>query len=536
MDMLSFIRTADPMKVRVGERQRADDEPRLLETTVGHVVPLLPVASARTSSELEASVEKHFGEGDGGEQVEQGDSAGVAEFDNQPGYYGLRTPLLKMGLYYNQCSKKRKLAPQRFVIFSDSSHHFGANIAEAEVDSIVRSSTPIIATDVTATLMLLQQLRIHLLDPSCFGVGSSSSRTTLSRSHYPNSKLEPPPISLSAEVRMRAEYNIKEKRKLRAVVEEKDILLKAKGEEVDSLKAQLLVKNEAGSLSDLRDQEAADSDAMVTACACSGRAAISRAIEKGMQDGLAAGIEHGARGRRLEDLVAYNPSMEEDYNATLQELHYSEAFMNTFSIAAMPLTYLSELSGLLRTASIRKSDTSVLEDLKALSWKTCQEGSLLNLSDHSKYEHVGPKFSEWRIEEKITSNSRKSEIKMKLSNLVCMNDHGTYKIDWLAGHQRSKEARQYQLQSAIDNKSAIALCCNNVQHSRSKHIDIRHHFIREQVENRVVELYFVETNYQLADILTKALPRERFEFLLPRLGMKSLTPETLRRLQEGEDE
>ncbi|GJT17332.1 putative ribonuclease H-like domain-containing protein [Tanacetum coccineum] len=51
-----------------------------------------------------------------------------------------------------------------------------------------------------------------------------------------------------------------------------------------------------------------------------------------------------------------------------------------------------------------------------------------------------------------------------------------------------------------DNKSAIALCCNNVQHSRSKHIDIRHHFIREQVENRVAELYFMETNYQLADI------------------------------------
>ncbi|GKB11021.1 hypothetical protein Tco_0844944, partial [Tanacetum coccineum] len=46
-------------------------------------------------------------------------------------------------------------------------------------------------------------------------------------------------------------------------------------------------------------------------------------------------------------------------------------------------------------------------------------------------------------------------------------------------------------------------------HSRSKHIDIRHHFIREQVGNRVVELYFMETKYQLADILTKALPRER---------------------------
>ncbi|GJS78671.1 retrovirus-related pol polyprotein from transposon TNT 1-94 [Tanacetum coccineum] len=87
-----------------------------------------------------------------------------------------------------------------------------------------------------------------------------------------------------------------------------------------------------------------------------------------------------------------------------------------------------------------------------------------------------------------------------------------------------------------DNKSAIALCCNNVQHSRSKHIDIRHHFIREQVKNGVVELYFVMMDYQLPDIFTKALPRERFEFLLSRLGMKSMTPKTLKRLQEGEDE
>ncbi|GJX06137.1 hypothetical protein Tco_0194069 [Tanacetum coccineum] len=85
-----------------------------------------------------------------------------------------------------------------------------------------------------------------------------------------------------------------------------------------------------------------------------------------------------------------------------------------------------------------------------------------------------------------------------------------------------------------DNRSAIALCCNNVQHSPSKHIDIRHHFIREQVEKGVVELYFVTTDYQLADIFTKALPRERFEFLLSCLGVKSMSSETLKHLQEGE--
>nr|GEU83594.1 retrovirus-related Pol polyprotein from transposon TNT 1-94 [Tanacetum cinerariifolium] len=78
-----------------------------------------------------------------------------------------------------------------------------------------------------------------------------------------------------------------------------------------------------------------------------------------------------------------------------------------------------------------------------------------------------------------------------------------------------------------DNLSAIALCFNNVQHSRSKHIDIRHHFIREQVERGVVELYFVTTDYQLADIFTKALPRQQFEFILPRLDtMADMTAPT----------
>ncbi|GKE20548.1 retrovirus-related pol polyprotein from transposon TNT 1-94 [Tanacetum coccineum] len=71
---------------------------------------------------------------------------------------------------------------------------------------------------------------------------------------------------------------------------------------------------------------------------------------------------------------------------------------------------------------------------------------------------------------------------------------------------------------------------------KSKHIDIRHHFIREQVENGVVELYFIRIEDQLVDISTKALPRERFEFILPRLGMKCMKPETLKRLQDENDE
>ncbi|GKC36150.1 hypothetical protein Tco_1048534 [Tanacetum coccineum] len=87
-----------------------------------------------------------------------------------------------------------------------------------------------------------------------------------------------------------------------------------------------------------------------------------------------------------------------------------------------------------------------------------------------------------------------------------------------------------------DNKSAIALSCNNVQHSRSKHIDIRFHFIKEHVENGMIELYFINTEYQLADIFTKALARERIEFLINKLGMQSFTPETLKLLADEVDE
>nr|GEZ30450.1 ribonuclease H-like domain-containing protein [Tanacetum cinerariifolium] len=83
-----------------------------------------------------------------------------------------------------------------------------------------------------------------------------------------------------------------------------------------------------------------------------------------------------------------------------------------------------------------------------------------------------------------------------------------------------------------DNKSAIALCCNNVQHSRSKHIEIRYYFIKEQVKNGVIKLYFVNTEYQLADLFTKALGRDKIEFLINKLGMRSFTSETLKQLMD----
>nr|GEW56804.1 retrotransposon protein, putative, unclassified [Tanacetum cinerariifolium] len=81
-----------------------------------------------------------------------------------------------------------------------------------------------------------------------------------------------------------------------------------------------------------------------------------------------------------------------------------------------------------------------------------------------------------------------------------------------------------------DSKATITISCNPVQHSRTKHIDIIYHFIKEKVEKGIVELFFVETEYQLADLFTKALPEERFKYLVRRLGMTCLTPEELEAL------
>nr|GEW39109.1 retrovirus-related Pol polyprotein from transposon TNT 1-94 [Tanacetum cinerariifolium] len=82
-----------------------------------------------------------------------------------------------------------------------------------------------------------------------------------------------------------------------------------------------------------------------------------------------------------------------------------------------------------------------------------------------------------------------------------------------------------------DSQSAIAISCNPVQHSRTKHIHIGYHFIKEQVENGIIELYLVRTKYQLADMFTKALLEDRFQYIVRRIGMRCLTPTELEVLE-----
>ncbi|KAJ9538026.1 hypothetical protein OSB04_030759 [Centaurea solstitialis] len=89
---------------------------------------------------------------------------------------------------------------------------------------------------------------------------------------------------------------------------------------------------------------------------------------------------------------------------------------------------------------------------------------------------------------------------------------------WMQSQLRDYGLEYKKIPIYCDSKSAIAISANPVQHSKTKHIDIRYHFLKDNVEKENIELYFVNTEYQLADLFTKALDEKRFKFLVSRLG------------------
>ncbi|GKC71576.1 hypothetical protein Tco_1117459 [Tanacetum coccineum] len=121
----------------------------------------------------------------------------------------------------------------------------------------------------------------------------------------------------------------------------------------------------------------------------------------------------------------------------------------------------------------------------------------------------------------------------------CMQLLGDRLVSWSSKRQKSAA-----ISSTEAEYIAMSGCCAQIFWMRLQLTDyglgfnkiLIFHFIKEQVENGVVELYFVNTEYQLADIFTKALCRERIEFLINKLGVQSFTPETLKQLADEAEE
>lgn len=79
----------------------------------------------------------------------------------------------------------------------------------------------------------------------------------------------------------------------------------------------------------------------------------------------------------------------------------------------------------------------------------------------------------------------------------------------------------------IDNQSAIKLVKNPEFHCRTKHIDVKFHFIREKYDNKEIDVEYICTRDQIADLFTKALPKERFENLSIKIGLLDVHTSTI---------
>ncbi|KAK6146446.1 hypothetical protein DH2020_020315 [Rehmannia glutinosa] len=102
---------------------------------------------------------------------------------------------------------------------------------------------------------------------------------------------------------------------------------------------------------------------------------------------------------------------------------------------------------------------------------------------------------------------------------------GSYcaQVLWVRQQLRDYEIEEKEIPIMCDNTSAIAITQNPVLHSRTKHIDVRYHFIRDHVEKKDITLEYISTDKQLADIFTKPLCESRFEELKHELGLIELS-------------
>ena len=95
----------------------------------------------------------------------------------------------------------------------------------------------------------------------------------------------------------------------------------------------------------------------------------------------------------------------------------------------------------------------------------------------------------------------------------------TSQIIWIQSQLRDYAINMKKIPLYCDSHSAIRICHNPVQHSKTKHIALRYHFIKDHVEDENIEIHFVKTTEQLADIFTKPLDEKSFVRILAGLGM-----------------
>jgi hypothetical protein len=125
----------------------------------------------------------------------------------------------------------------------------------------------------------------------------------------------------------------------------------------------------------------------------------------------------------------------------------------------------------------------------------------------------------------LVSWLRKKQSSIYLSTTEAEYIAATRCCTWVLWMKQNLTDIQFEYDEPIpiycDNTSTINISKNSVMHSKMKHIPIKYHFLREHVAKKNIRVEYVGTKEQVADIFTKPLPRESFEYLCQRLGVIS---------------
>ncbi|KAJ9545288.1 hypothetical protein OSB04_024995 [Centaurea solstitialis] len=133
---------------------------------------------------------------------------------------------------------------------------------------------------------------------------------------------------------------------------------------------------------------------------------------------------------------------------------------------------------------------------------------------------LGGKLVSWTSKKQNSMSTSTAEVEYVAAGICCAQ------VLWLRNLLQDYDIQLSKIPIYCDNTSAIAIANNPVLHSKTKHIEVRYHFIRDHVMNGDIELHFVPTEYQLADLFTKPLDVTRFNMLISELGMMAATTST----------
>ncbi|KAI3735214.1 hypothetical protein L6452_14704 [Arctium lappa] len=129
---------------------------------------------------------------------------------------------------------------------------------------------------------------------------------------------------------------------------------------------------------------------------------------------------------------------------------------------------------------------------------------------------LGGKLVSWTSKKQNSVSTSTVEAEYVAAGSCCAQ------VLWMRNQLLDYDLQLSKIPIYYNNTSAIAIANNPVLHSKTKHIKIIYHFIRDHVMNGDIELHFIPTDYQLTDLFTKPLDEIRFNFLISELGMLNL--------------